>query len=69
MQTRTQSALEMAANYASAYVIAFVANCIVLPMLGYPVNLKDAGIITFIFTCISIARSYIWRRIFNRLHK
>jgi hypothetical protein len=69
MQTRTQSLVETFANYTIAFAIAWVSNRYVLHYFGYPVKASETTYITLIFTTISIARSYVCRRIFNRLHK
>lgn len=44
-----------------------IANLIVLPWFGFKVSVSQAFNIGVIFTFISIARSYILRRLFNRI--
>lgn len=64
-QSRRGSALEAAANVAAGLLVAFIANLLILPALGVPVSLSQAGQISAAFTVVSLARSYALRRIFN----
>ena len=68
MQPRLHSMLEAIANVAIGYSINFVANLVVLPLFGLAVSARDAAGIGLVFTGISLARSYLLRRAFNRLH-
>jgi SNF family Na+-dependent transporter len=68
MQPRLHSMLEAVANVAMGYSINFVANLVVLPLFGLAVSARDAAGIGLVFTGISLARSYVLRRAFNRLH-
>jgi hypothetical protein len=61
------SATEAATNVAVGYLVSVAANIIVLPAFGYDVTIADSFAIGLAFTAISLARSYILRRIFNRL--
>lgn len=65
-QSRTMSAVEAAANVAIGYGINFAANLLVLPAFGFAVTAADAAGIGVVFTAISLARSYVLRRAFNR---
>lgn len=67
MQSRIMSATEAITNVAIGYVVSVIANIIVLPMFGYDVTIADSFAIGLAFTIISLARSYILRRIFNRI--
>jgi hypothetical protein len=67
MQTRRHSLIEAAANVAVGYSINVVANLVVLPLFGLAVSVRDAAGIGLVFTGISLARSYVLRRAFNRL--
>jgi len=67
MQSRIMSATEAATNVAIGYLVSVVANIIVLPAFGYDVTIADSFAIGLAFTAISLARSYILRRIFNRI--
>jgi len=66
MQTRLSSFVEAWINVAIGFGINLVANLIVLPAFGYHVTLGDALGIGVVFTVISVARSYVIRRWFNR---
>jgi hypothetical protein len=68
MQTRRHSVIEAVANVAIGYGINFAANLAVLPLFGLSVSASDAAGIGLAFTAISLARSYVLRRTFNRLH-
>lgn len=61
------SATEAATNVAIGYLVSVAANIIVLPAFGYDVTIADSFAIGLAFTAISLARSYILRRIFNRI--
>jgi hypothetical protein len=67
MQSRIMSATEAITNVAIGYLVSVIANIIVLPMFGYDVTIADSFAIGLAFTIISLARSYILRRIFNRI--
>lgn len=68
MQTRIQSLIEAWANVAIGYFVALAAQLIVLPLCDIEVSMSQNIQIGLIFTAVSIARSYLLRRIFNRLH-
>ena len=68
MQSRRHSVIEAIANVAIGYGINFIANLVVLPLFGLAVSARDAAGIGLVFTGISLARSYVLRRAFNRLH-
>ena len=61
------SATEAATNVAIGYLVSVAANIIVLPVFGYDVTIADSFAIGLAFTAISLARSYILRRVFNRI--
>lgn len=61
------SATEAVANVAIGYGIAVAATAVILPAFGYPVTAQDALGISAAFTAVSLARSYLLRRVFNRM--
>lgn len=61
------SAVEAVANVAIGYVVAVAANAVVLPMFGLHPTAFDSLAIGALFTAISLARSYVLRRLFNRI--
>lgn len=66
MQRKRHSALEAIANVAVGYLVSVAANIVVLPLFGYDVTVSDSFAIGLAFTAISLVRSYVLRRIFNR---
>lgn len=64
-QTRAMSAIESAANVAIGYGVAVGSQIAIFPMFGIHVALADNLLIGGYFTLISLARSYVLRRIFN----
>lgn len=69
MQTRLQSLIESWANVAIGYLIALAAQLIVFPLYDIEISMSQNIQIGLIFTAVSIARSYVLRRLFNRLHQ
>jgi hypothetical protein len=61
------SAVEAVANVAIGYVVAVAANAVVLPLFGLHPTAFDSLAIGALFTAISLARSYVLRRLFNRI--
>ncbi len=68
MQTRIQSFIESFINVAIGYGIALASQIIVFPLFGINIPISDNILIGVIFTSISIARSYMVRRLFNKIH-
>lgn len=68
MQTRWQSFFESCINVAIGYCVALLSQLLVFPWFGIDIPLASNLAIGAIFTVISIARSYVVRRAFNKLH-
>lgn len=68
MQTRLQSFIESVINIAIGYFVALLAQLAVFPLFGIVIDIGTNMAIGAIFTVVSIARSYLVRRLFNRLH-
>ena len=68
MQTRLQSLLESFINVAIGYGVALASQIIVFPWFGINIRIADNILIGVIFTVISIVRSYLVRRLFNKIH-
>jgi hypothetical protein len=66
-QTRTMSAVESVANVAVGYGIAVATQAVVFPLFGIHATATDHLAIGAIFTVVSLARSYVLRRVFNRI--
>jgi len=68
MQTKTQSLIESIANVAIGYGVAVLSQIIVFPIVGVEASVKQNLTIGVWFTAISLVRSYLVRRAFNRFH-
>ena len=69
IQPRWSSLLESCANTLSGFGISLAINAVLLPALGFPVTLQQNVIVVSVFTVVSIARNYAWRRAFCWLHR
>jgi len=67
MQSRLMSFIEAWANVFVGYWVSVAANYVVLPWFGFQVSASQAIGIGVIFTAISLVRSYLLRRWFNRM--
>ena len=68
MQTRLQSFIESIINVTIGYGVALISQILVFPFFGIHISMESNLLIGAIFTVISIVRSYVVRRIFNRMH-
>jgi len=66
MQSRISSLIESALNTASGFALSIVIGIYVYPLFGHSFSVSQLGGITLIFTLVSVARNYVWRRLFNR---
>lgn len=64
-QTRMGSLIEACMNVAIGFAINMVANALILPLIGFHITLGQNLFIGVLYTCISVARSYVVRRWFN----
>jgi membrane protein implicated in regulation of membrane protease activity len=68
MQSRQQSIIEVICSTLAAFLLSVLAGAYIYPLFDfYPSGMQNATI-TFIFTIISLVRSYLFRRFFNWLH-
>jgi len=65
MQSRLESVLESTANIATGMMVSFIMGMLVYPLFGFDVSPAQNFWIVIIFTIVSFARSYAWRRWFN----
>jgi membrane protein CcdC involved in cytochrome C biogenesis len=65
MQSKRRSALEAVTNVTVEFLVAVGANLLVLPAFGYEVTIIDSFAIGWVFTVISMLRSYFLRRLLN----
>jgi hypothetical protein len=68
-QSRAQSMIESAANVVIGYMVALGSQLVVFPMFGVHLPLQDNLLIGLWFTAISLVRSYLVRRWFNRIFR
>lgn len=68
MQTRKHSALEAFCNVVVGYWVAVAATQAILPLFGFEVRFDQNLAISGLFTVVSLIRSYVLRRLFNRWH-
>lgn len=66
MQTKKQSLTEALTNTAVGFLISYASLFLIFPLVGIQSNPQTNILITLYFTAISIARSYILRRLFNK---
>lgn len=66
MQSRTNSLIESATNILIGYWCAVLTQIIVFPIMGIDVSMSKNLMIGLVFTLISLLRSYVIRRAFNR---
>lgn len=66
MQTKKQSLIESLTNVAIGYGISLLSLFIIFPILGIESSTGKNFLITGYFTVLSITRSYVIRRFFNK---
>ena len=64
-QTKLGSLTEAVLNVGSGYLLALLTQLVVFPLFDIRVDFGEQLGIAGIFTVISIARTYLWRRIFE----
>ena len=66
MQLKRHSLLEACLSTASGFIVSLILwIVVVVPVWHVQVAMFDNLAITAMFTVASVARSYVWRRIFN----
>lgn len=71
-QSKLESLIEQTLNVGSGFIISWMFwVTVITPVYDIQVSTSENLQITGLFTCISVLRGYIWRRVFNRrmLHK
>ena len=66
-QSKAMSLLESTLNNLAGMALAWGVQVLVFPLYGIKTDVWTDIQLVGIFTCVSIARSYIFRRIFNRV--
>ena len=67
MQTKKQSLIESVTNVFIGFLVALASQMLVFPLFDIHVTLQTNLGISAWFTAISIARSYLIRRFFNKI--
>jgi ABC-type spermidine/putrescine transport system permease subunit I len=62
MQTKRSMMIETLLNTFSGFVVSYAITSMLLPYM----ETLGAMAITWIFTIVSLIRSYVWRMIFNK---
>lgn len=65
-QSRKASALETLANVALGYVLAVQTQMLIFPLFNLKVTLDENLSIGLAFVGVSLLRSYVLRRLFDR---
>ena len=66
IQSKLESFIESSLNTLSGFILSFIVwQYAVAPLFGFELSVKNNFYITFIFTVVSVIRSYFWRRFFN----
>jgi hypothetical protein len=63
------SAVEAIVSTAIGYIVAVVTQMAVFPVFGLQVGIIENLGIGLAFTVVSVIRSYLVRRLFERLHR
>ena len=66
-QSRTASLVEAGANVLIGYLVALLAQQIVFPLFGILTTLAQDSAIAAAFTAVSLVRTYVLRRVFERV--
>lgn len=66
-QSRSMSLVEAAANVGVGYALAVLTQIAVFPWFGIAAGIEEHLTIGLAFVAVSLARSYVLRRVFERL--
>jgi hypothetical protein len=64
-QSRAMSFIESLAQVVIGYFVSLMAQLVIFPLFGMRVSLSDNLLIGLCFLVVSLARSYVLRRVFN----
>ena len=68
-QSRAGSLVEAGVNVVVGYVLALATQALVFPLFGIAATLAQDGLIAGVFTLVSLVRSYLLRRVFERVSR
>ena len=66
MQTKIQSLIESFINILIGYITAILSQLLIFPLFNINLPIQDNLLIGLYFTLISLVRSYVIRRYFNK---
>ena len=66
-QSRAMSALEAAVNVSAGFLVALGTQVLLFPTIGLQATLTQNLTLSGVFTGVSLARTYLLRRLFVRL--
>lgn len=66
-QSRALSAVEAVANAAVGWSVALATQLVLFPVVGLQASVAQHIALSVTFTAVSLARSYVLRRLFVRL--
>lgn len=66
-QSRRMSFFESITNVVIGYLLSLITQVVVFPIFQIEVSLADNMAISVIFTVVSLVRSYVLRRVFERV--
>jgi hypothetical protein len=64
-QSRRMSLVEACTNVVFGFVLALLTQGLVYPLFGISTTVGTDAVLAVIFTCVSLARSYLIRRAFE----
>jgi len=67
MQSKKHSLIESITNVVVGYIVALISQLAIFPIFDIHVELKTNLYIGLWFTIVSIIRSYLFRRVYNKL--
>ena len=68
MQSKLGSMLEAIANVVVGIIVSLISQLVIFGAYGIHISLVENMQMVGYFTLISLVRSYLLRRLFNRLH-
>ena len=68
MQTKKQSFIESLVNILIGYFTALFSQFLIFPLFDINIPIQDNLLIGLYFTLISLVRSYLVRRFFNKFN-
>ena len=63
------SLLEASTNTIIGFVATYLAQLFIFPLLGIQASYGEIGLMTFIFTAMSVVKNYVVRRKFHKIYK